>query len=100
MYHGCLPAEFVRTTLVSFTKCRTENSSDKNNNRPIALEKSLNFVLLEIIEVYLDTHDHQFGFDMYCCFLLTLKLSFTSTLLANHPKTASANSINETNANT
>ena len=63
MYHGSLPAEFMKTASVPIIKC-----SDKNNYRPTALLhvtacfKIFELYLLEIIEVYLNTHDHQFGF--------------------------------------
>ena len=66
MYHGYLPAEFMKTAIVPIIKCKTGNSSDK----------IFELCLLEIIEVYLDTYDHQFGFkkqhstDM---FIFTLK---------------------------
>ena len=66
MYHGYLPAEFMKTASVPIIKCKTRNYSDKNNYRPIALvtacSKIFELCLLEIIEVYLDTHEHQFGF--------------------------------------
>ena len=68
MYHGYLPAEFMKTAIVPIIKCKTRNPSDKNNYRPIALvtacSKIFELCLLEIIEVhvYLDTYDHQFGF--------------------------------------
>ena len=56
----------MKTAIVSITKCKTGNFSDKNTYRPIALatacSKILEFCLLEIIEIYLNTHDHQFGF--------------------------------------
>ena len=42
------------------------NTGDKNNYRPIALvtaaSKNFEICLLEILEMYLITHDHQFGF--------------------------------------
>ena len=67
MYHGYLPAEFMKATIVPIIKCKTaRNTADKNNYRPIALvtacSKNFELCLLEIIEKYLDTHDHQFGF--------------------------------------
>ena len=75
IYHFCLivlcitailPAKFMKTAIVPIINCKTGNSSDKNNYRPIALvtacSKIFELCLLEIIEVYLDTHDHQFGF--------------------------------------
>ena len=56
----------MKTAIVPIIKCKTGNSSDKNNYLPIALvtacSKIFELCLLEIIEVYLDTHDHQFGF--------------------------------------
>ena len=64
--HGYLPAEFMKTAIVPIIKCKTGNTADKNNYRPIALvtacSKIFEICLLEIIEKYLDTHDHQFGF--------------------------------------
>ena len=66
MYHGYLPAEFMKTAIVPIIKCKTGNTADKNNYRPIALvtacSKKIQLCLLEIIEKHLDTHDHQFGF--------------------------------------
>ena len=59
MYHGYISAEFMKTAIVPIIKCKTGNSSDKNNYRPIALvtacSKIFELCLLEIIEVYLDT---------------------------------------------
>ena len=56
----------MKTAIVPIIKCKTGNSSDKNNYRPIAVvtaySKIFELCLLDIIEVYLDTHDHQFGF--------------------------------------
>ena len=64
--HGYLPLEFMKTAIVPIIKSKTGNSSDKNNYRPIALvtacSKNFELCLLEIIELYLDTHDNQFGF--------------------------------------
>ena len=56
----------MKTAIVPIIKSKTGNSSDKNNYRPIALvtacSKIFELCLLEIIELYLDTHDNQFGF--------------------------------------
>ena len=64
--HGYLPLEFMKTAIVPIIKSKTGNSSDKNNYRPIALvtacSKIFELCLLEIIELYSDTHDNQFGF--------------------------------------
>ena len=64
--HGYLPLEFMKTAIVPIIKSKTGNSSDKNNYRPIALvtacSKIFELCLLEFIELYLDTHDNQFGF--------------------------------------
>ena len=65
MCHGCLPAELMKTAIVLIIKCKTGNSRTLNY-RPIALvtacSKIMELCLLEIIEVYLDTHGHQVGF--------------------------------------
>ena len=55
----------MKTAIVPIIKSKTGNSSDKNNYRPIALvtagSKIFELCLLEIIELFLDTHDNQFG---------------------------------------
>ena len=60
--HGYLPLEFIKTAIVPIIKRKTSNSSDKNNHRPIVLVtacfKIFKLCLLEIIELYLDTHDN------------------------------------------
>ena len=38
--HGYLPADFMKTVMVSVIKNITEDTSDKNNYRPIALVKA------------------------------------------------------------
>ena len=47
-------------------KNKTGDTSDKNNYRPIALvtaaSKIFEICILELLEMYLITHDHQFGF--------------------------------------
>ena len=64
--HGYLPLEFIKTAIVPIIKSKTGSSSDKNNYGPIALvtacSKILKLCLLEIIELYLDTHDNLFRF--------------------------------------
>ena len=64
--HGYLQLEFMNTAIVRIIKSKTGNSGDKNNYRPIALvtacSKIFDLCLLEIIELYVDTHDNQFGF--------------------------------------
>ena len=56
----------MKTAIVTIIKSKTDISSDKNNHRPIALvtacSKIVELCLLEITELYLDTHDNQFGF--------------------------------------
>ena len=56
----------MKTAIVPIIKSKTDISSDKNNHRPIALvtacSKIVELCLLEITELYLDTHDNQFGF--------------------------------------
>ena len=55
----------MKTAIVPIIK-NTEDSSDKSNCRPIALiaacSKIFKVCLLEMLEEYLQTHDHQFGF--------------------------------------
>ena len=56
----------MKTALVPIIKNKTGDTSDKNNYRPIALvtaaSKILEICILEILEMYLITHDNQFGF--------------------------------------
>ena len=56
----------MKTALVPIIKNRTGDTGDKNNYRPIALvtaaSKIFEICLLEILEMYLITHHHQFGF--------------------------------------
>ena len=64
--HGYLPADFMKTAIVPIIKNKTGDTSNKNNYRPIALvtaaSKLFEICILEILETYLITHDHQFGF--------------------------------------
>ena len=64
--NGYLPLDFVKTALVPIIKIKTGDTSDKNNYRPIALvtaaSKIFEFCILELLDMYLITHDHQFGF--------------------------------------
>ena len=64
--HGYLPPDFMKTALVPIIKNKTGDTSDKNNYRPIALvtaaSKIFEICILELLELYLITHDHQFGF--------------------------------------
>ena len=64
--HGYLPEDFMKTAIVPIIKNKTGDSSDKGNYRPIALvtacSKIFEICLLKMLETYLNTHDHQFGF--------------------------------------
>ena len=40
MYHGYLPAEYLKTAIVPIIKCKTGNTADENNYKPIALVTS------------------------------------------------------------
>ena len=64
--HGHLQSNFMKTALVPIIKNKTADTSDKNNYRPIALvtaaSKIFEICILEVLEMYLITHDHQFGF--------------------------------------
>ena len=56
----------MKTASVQIIKDKTGDTSDKNNYRPIALvtaaRKIFKICILELLELYLITHDHQFGF--------------------------------------
>ena len=64
--HGYLPSDFMRTAMVPIIKNKTGDTSDKNNFRPMALitaaSKLFEICILEVLEAYLLTYDHQFGF--------------------------------------
>ena len=64
--HGYLPADFMKTAMVPIIKNKTEDTSDKNNYKPIALvtaaSKLFEICIPEILETYLLIHDYQFGF--------------------------------------
>ena len=65
-FHGYLPSEFMKTTIVPIIKNKTGDNSDKNNCRPMvmvtACSKIFELCILSIIENYICAHDHQFGF--------------------------------------
>ena len=56
----------MKTAIVPIIKNKTGDTSDKNNYRTIAFvtaaSKLFEISILEILETYLITHDHQFGF--------------------------------------
>ena len=64
--HGYLPTDFMKTALVPIVKNKTGDTSDKNNYRPIAIvtaaSKLFEICILKVLDAYLITHDHQFGF--------------------------------------
>jgi len=64
--HGYLPDGIMKTIIVPLVKHKTGNMQDKNNYRPIALvtaaSKVLEIVILNHIELYIDTSHNQFGF--------------------------------------
>ena len=55
----------MKTALVPIIKNKTSDTSDTNNYRPIALvtaaSKFFEIYILEVLEMYLIIHDHQFG---------------------------------------
>ena len=64
--HGYLPEDFMKPAIVSIIKNKTGDSTDKGNYRPIALvtacSKVLKISFSKMLETYLETDDHQFGF--------------------------------------
>ena len=77
--HCYLPRDFMKTAIVPIIKNKTRDSNDMSNYRPIALvtacSKIFEICLLEMLEEYLQTYDHQFGYEKNnilrtCVFLL------------------------------
>ena len=64
--HGYLPANMLSVQLVPIIKSKSGLISSKDNYRPIAiasvLSKVLEFIILERIEMFVYTHENQFGF--------------------------------------
>ena len=64
--HGHLPCNFMKIALVPIIKNKTGDTSDKNKYRSVALvtaaSKNFEICILEVLEMYLITHDHQFRF--------------------------------------
>ena len=56
----------MKTAIVPIIKIKSGNTSDESNYRPIALvtacSKIFESCLLNMLEHYLETHGHQFGF--------------------------------------
>ena len=82
----------MKTAMVLIIKNITGYTSDKNNYRPVALvttaSKLFEVGILEVLETYLLTHDHQFGFkykhstDMYS-FTVKSLIKYCSGQLTN-----------------
>ena len=91
--HGYLPADFMRIAMVPIIKNKTEDSSDKNDYRPMALvtasSKLFEICILEVLDTYLLTHDHQFRFkskhstDM-CIFTVTILVNTIQVKIHSH----------------
>ena len=64
--HGFIPDEFMKTVLLPIIKNKTGDVHDVNNYRPIALvttcSKLFKLLLLDFLDIYLQTTDNQFGF--------------------------------------
>ena len=64
--HGFIPDEFMKTVLLPIIKSKTGDVHDVNNYRPIALvttcSKLFELLLLDFLDIYLQTTDNQFGF--------------------------------------
>ena len=60
-----LPREFMKTAIVPIFKNKSGNTSDKSNHAialVTACSKIFESCLLKMLEHYLETHDHHFGF--------------------------------------
>ena len=62
--HGYLPANMLSVQLVPIIKSKSGLISSQDNYRPIAsvLSKVLEIIILERIEMFVYTHENQFGF--------------------------------------
>ena len=64
--HGHVPTAFMKTSIIPILKNRNGDSSDKNNNRPIAIvtamSKLFELCLSKLLDTFLVTSDNQFGF--------------------------------------
>ena len=78
----------MKTAIIPIIKNKTGDTSDKNNYRPILLvtaaSKLFEICILEVLETYLITHDHQFGFmakhSTFMC-IFTVKTLVNITLI-------------------
>ena len=65
LVHGVLPESMISVILVPVIKDKTGKINSKDNYRPIALasmlSKVLEYIILDRIEMYLVTHDNQYG---------------------------------------
>ena len=66
LVHGVLPESMISVILAPVIKDKTGKINSKDNYRPIALasvlSKVLESIILDTIEMYLVTHDNQYGF--------------------------------------
>ena len=64
--HGYIPDNFMKTVLLPIIKSKTGDIHDVNNYRPISLvtscSKLFELILLDIIDMYIQTTENQFGF--------------------------------------
>ena len=64
--HGHLPDDFMKTIIIPLIKNKSEDTSNVNNYRPIALvtiaSTIFEIILLELLTPYLNATDNQFGF--------------------------------------
>ena len=64
--HGYMPNAFMKTSIIPILKKKNDNTSAKNNYRPIAIvtamSKIFELCLSRIMDAYLFTSDNQFGF--------------------------------------
>ena len=61
MIHHYLPADVITTAMVLIVKIKTGDTGDKNRYRLVtAASNLLEICILDVLETYLVTHDHQF----------------------------------------
>ena len=65
LINGYLPTSLMKSAIVPILKNRQGDTSDKNNDRPIAIvtaiSKIFELCLMNLIESHLITKDNQFG---------------------------------------
>ena len=88
---GHLPDDFMKAVIIPLIKNKSEDTSNVNNYRPIALvtvaSKGFEIILLELLTPYLNTTDNQYGFKKghstdHCIFALKMLFNTIKVTIA------------------